>query len=173
MKIKEFLLPIWWYNSGLFPLGNNYFWVFVLNGLKSELSQPCIAHACTWLLALTWQRAHALVRGQWTHAKNKFNRFTFLHKRISYGSQLTLFQINYPCPPKIAWLDLFFCMLVDFLWHVHKQNSTGEVEFCFSFAYHHDFALEKQSPQYYLHRKLEKAHLESLILLMGDSYSFV
>ena len=25
MKIKKFLLPIWWYNRGLFPLGNKYF----------------------------------------------------------------------------------------------------------------------------------------------------
>ena len=34
MKIKKFLLPIWWYNRGLFPLRNNYFGVFVLNGLN-------------------------------------------------------------------------------------------------------------------------------------------
>ena len=33
MKIKKFLLPIWWYKRGLFPLGNKYFRVFVLNGL--------------------------------------------------------------------------------------------------------------------------------------------
>ena len=33
MNIKKFLLPIWWYNSGLFPLGNKYFGVFILNGL--------------------------------------------------------------------------------------------------------------------------------------------
>ena len=33
MKIKKFLLPIWWYNRGLFPLGNKYFGVVVLNGL--------------------------------------------------------------------------------------------------------------------------------------------
>ena len=37
MKIKKFLLPIWWYSRGLFPLGNNYFKVFVLNGLIIEL----------------------------------------------------------------------------------------------------------------------------------------
>ena len=36
MKIKTFLLPIWWYNRGLFPLGNKYFGVFVLNGLKAS-----------------------------------------------------------------------------------------------------------------------------------------
>ena len=34
MKIKKFLLPIWWYNRGVFPLGNKYFGVFVLNGLR-------------------------------------------------------------------------------------------------------------------------------------------
>ena len=34
MKIKTFLLPIWWYNRASFPLGNKYFGVFVLNGLK-------------------------------------------------------------------------------------------------------------------------------------------
>ena len=34
MKIKKFLLPIRWYNRGLFPLENKYFWVFVLHGLK-------------------------------------------------------------------------------------------------------------------------------------------
>ena len=33
IKIKKLLLPIWWYNRGLFPLGNKYFGVFVLNGL--------------------------------------------------------------------------------------------------------------------------------------------
>ena len=37
MKIKKYLLPIWWYksyNRGSFPLGNKYFGVFVLNGLN-------------------------------------------------------------------------------------------------------------------------------------------
>ena len=34
MKIKKILLPIWWYNRGLFPLGNKCFGVFFLNGLK-------------------------------------------------------------------------------------------------------------------------------------------
>ena len=33
MKIKKFLLLIWWYNRGSFPLGNKYVWVFILNGL--------------------------------------------------------------------------------------------------------------------------------------------
>ena len=38
MKIKKFLLPIWCYNRGLFPLGNKYFGVFILNGLKGVFS---------------------------------------------------------------------------------------------------------------------------------------
>ena len=33
MKIKKFLLPIWWYSRDLFPLRNKYNVVFVLNGL--------------------------------------------------------------------------------------------------------------------------------------------
>ena len=33
MKIKIFLLPIWWYNRDLFPRSNKYNVVFVLNGL--------------------------------------------------------------------------------------------------------------------------------------------
>ena len=31
---KKNLWPIWWYNRGSFPLGNKYFGVFVLNGLR-------------------------------------------------------------------------------------------------------------------------------------------
>ena len=46
MKIKEFLLPIWWYNRGLFPLGNKYFGVFVLNGLKLLLFFFLCVKAC-------------------------------------------------------------------------------------------------------------------------------
>ena len=38
MKIKKFLLPIWWYNRGVFPLGNEYFGVFVRNPLWIALS---------------------------------------------------------------------------------------------------------------------------------------
>ena len=38
MKIRKFLLPIWWYNRGLFPLMNKYIRVFVLNGLKDALT---------------------------------------------------------------------------------------------------------------------------------------
>ena len=40
---KEFLLPIWWYNRGLFPLGNKYLGVFILNGLKEiQLIRQCV-----------------------------------------------------------------------------------------------------------------------------------
>ena len=41
MKIKKFLLPIWWYNRGSFPLGNKYFGVFVLNGLSEFMFADC------------------------------------------------------------------------------------------------------------------------------------
>ena len=46
MKIKKFLLPIWWYNRGSFPLRNKYFGVFILNGLSVLL---CV---WKWLLNL-------------------------------------------------------------------------------------------------------------------------
>ena len=39
MKIKKFLLPIWWHNRGLFPLGNKFLGVFILNGLTYSTSQ--------------------------------------------------------------------------------------------------------------------------------------
>ena len=42
---KEFLLPIWWYNRGLFALGNKYFGVFILNGLNN-------ATCCSWYFTL-------------------------------------------------------------------------------------------------------------------------
>ena len=32
MKIKKFMLPIWWYKRDLFPLRNKYNVVFILNG---------------------------------------------------------------------------------------------------------------------------------------------
>ena len=48
MKIKKFMLPIWWYNRGSFPLGNKYFGVFVLNGLKQNLS-CCFQNAWQWI----------------------------------------------------------------------------------------------------------------------------
>ena len=35
MKMKKFLLPIWWYNGDLFPLRNKYNVVLILNGLIS------------------------------------------------------------------------------------------------------------------------------------------
>ena len=38
MKIKKFMLPIWWYNRDLFPLRNKCNVVFVLNGLKHFIS---------------------------------------------------------------------------------------------------------------------------------------
>ena len=48
MKIKKFMLPIWWYNRGLFPLGNKYFWVFVLYGLKA---------LSLWYVAWMWKES--------------------------------------------------------------------------------------------------------------------
>ena len=48
MKIKKFLLPIWWYNRGLFPLGNKYHGVFILNGLIHWVAWLCCRWMQTW-----------------------------------------------------------------------------------------------------------------------------
>ena len=37
MKIKKFMLPIWWYNRDLFPLRNKYNVVFSLNGFNKQV----------------------------------------------------------------------------------------------------------------------------------------
>ena len=49
MKTKTFLLPIWWHNTGLFPLGNKYLGVFGLNALKYNFK------CCFTLPRLYWQ----------------------------------------------------------------------------------------------------------------------
>ena len=38
MKIKKFMLPIWWYNRGSFPLGIKYFGVMDLNGFNKHIA---------------------------------------------------------------------------------------------------------------------------------------
>ena len=54
MKIKKFLLPIWWYNRGLFPLGNKYFGIFVLNGLKLKQKSPSKALSLITMISTHW-----------------------------------------------------------------------------------------------------------------------
>ena len=64
MKIKTFLLPIWWYNRGLFPLANKYFGVFVLNGLimhritdESEIPIPINSKVLQKYILLIWNKS--------------------------------------------------------------------------------------------------------------------
>ena len=60
MKIKKFLLLIWWYNRGLFPLGNKYLgssfwmgWFGICSRVKTLLETSC---ETTWktTLILKW-----------------------------------------------------------------------------------------------------------------------
>ena len=44
MKIKKFMLPIWWYNRDLFPLRNKYNVVFILNGLMWIMGRCASRH---------------------------------------------------------------------------------------------------------------------------------
>ena len=60
MKIKKFLLPIWWYNRDLFPHSNKYNVVFVLNGLKpSNIKFHIIIstklHSLNFLQGVSWE----------------------------------------------------------------------------------------------------------------------
>ena len=65
MKIKTFLLPIWWNNRGLFPLGNKYFGVFVLNGLsKCMFKQTTTKHTQVRQIQKTLQR-HSFSYNTW------------------------------------------------------------------------------------------------------------
>ena len=59
MKMKKFLLPIWWYNRGLFPLRNKYFGVFVLIGLKFQAEALKIR--CPFCKPITWKCLHTVV----------------------------------------------------------------------------------------------------------------
>ena len=89
MKIKKFLLPIWWYNRDLFPLRNKYNVVFVLNGLiylylldsfrllNSEMPRPRNPRMCRSSLRSvkrwrenTWTKTRRFRRGSWPSSSN-------------------------------------------------------------------------------------------------------
>ena len=52
MKIKKFLLPIWWYNIDLFPHSNKYNVVFILNGLN--VNQTFLTVTFFYVLSRVW-----------------------------------------------------------------------------------------------------------------------
>ena len=54
MKIKKFLLPIWWYNRDLFPRSNKCNVVFVLNGLRPASSIIFFAENQQGVNAVQW-----------------------------------------------------------------------------------------------------------------------
>ena len=53
MQIKKFMLPIWWYNRGWFPLGNKYW------GLRTEWVNETPSHThkndCKVCIILMWR----------------------------------------------------------------------------------------------------------------------
>ena len=93
MKIKKFLLPIWWYNRGLFPLGNKYFGVFVLNGLVQVFSiwfevrnvfRKCHwAHPCWLMFVLFFLHSYFLYSACWTKFFMQYNN-AIIHFEVFY-----------------------------------------------------------------------------------------
>ena len=83
MKIKKFLLPIWCYNRGLFPLWNKYFGVFVLNGLNS-VCKPFIS-----LLPLIYAKSRPNLLFKWrqisTWTKAKFALLFFIFSILFFS----------------------------------------------------------------------------------------
>ena len=77
MKIKKVMLPIWWYNRGLFPLGNKYFGVFVLNGLTNtqrDLNhQPSDYKSSAW--TTTPQCSRSTVCNTWCYFLSVYYHF--------------------------------------------------------------------------------------------------
>ena len=65
---KEIVLPIWWYNRGLFPLRNKYLEIFVLNGLRSGTSY-----------LMQWSHLHVKARG--VHSPHDWLRTRVQKKR--------------------------------------------------------------------------------------------
>ena len=59
MKIKKFMLPIWWSNRDLFPLRNKYNVVFVLNELNA-------LHNVMWLNCSTVRTYFLFIDYSWT-----------------------------------------------------------------------------------------------------------
>ena len=99
MKIKKFLLPIWWYNRGLFPLRNKYFGVFVLNGLNrgggGAFHETChhwqfVIH---WLLP--WQQSVTVL-----HSQSKYKNVTLLVSEWQIVSDDKFHDIP-PPPPRL------------------------------------------------------------------------
>ena len=75
MKMKKFLLPIWWYNRGLFPLRNKYFGVFVLNGLKFQAEALKIG--CPFCKPITSKCLHTVVHCWKYKIKNLYESIWF------------------------------------------------------------------------------------------------
>ena len=106
MKIKKFLLPIWWYNTGLFPLGNEYFWVFVLKWVKcANLHLFVLMHRSVALsvflcakirVQITYIRTEINMQNKWS--KSKFPRLTqnlcYLLTKLQLEKQSNIFFLK-------------------------------------------------------------------------------
>ena len=96
MKIKKFMLPIWWCNRGLFPLGNKYIWVFILNGLNLGLY--------TLHNFQSHDSATGIVTCTWYHHARKFSRRTIDSRVQSWGfDMLNLHDWSWTSNAHVLW----------------------------------------------------------------------
>ena len=97
-EIKKFLLPIWWYNRGSFPLGNKYFGVFVLNGLKRTSPNMFLAfhQLVNTIFHCTAHTSFHIPTSQGTDTSYQFHHFTQL---LSSRPQIQLTNSRHLSPP--------------------------------------------------------------------------
>ena len=121
MKIKKFLLPIWWYNRDLFPLRNKYNMVFVLNGINEAevrltlvilpLTSPCNSCNRRWRgrmrTSVMWTSLQLLSALPWEQS----------------GSR----DRSASAPPRAFWDCLLLCLSRPslLLWLSFPEGATG------------------------------------------------
>ena len=86
IKIKKFLLPIWWYNRGLFPLRNKYFGVFILNGLSTVIFTNTQTSTYKFLFFLCDRIAEESEQGQLSFGEVTTSGFTVYWSRWGLSS---------------------------------------------------------------------------------------
>ena len=79
MKIKKFLLPIWWYTRGSFPLWNTYFGVFILNGLLNCLNRSQVL-SWSYQAPIPWKPRQPFVPPPPQKKRKKYSLRTILKR---------------------------------------------------------------------------------------------
>ena len=143
MKTKKFLLPIWWYNRGLFPLGNKYFWVFVLKWVKRNI--------CTWIwigqhqacsIMLYWMKA----RETWCLCKSK-----------QINTIFSALKDIYSCPSIHFMIQIISISRGEYRQLLNKEQRQESRDYSLSFRGPNTiqrFRIQKQQRQYIMGRQI-------------------